>query len=152
MKLPSFIGGVHPPHFKSETENKAIVNCPLPEKIILPLSQHIGAPCKPLVKAGQRVKAGEKIADSEAFISAPIHSSVSGVVQSLAPHPHFTGADIMSITIIPDKEQEVASLKGIAVPEKEAPDKLRALVREAGIVGMGGAAFPTFVKLSPPER
>ena len=151
MKLPSFNGRIHPPHYKSETEHKPIVECPLPEKIILPLSQHIGAPCQPLVKVGERVKAGQKIAESDAFISAPIHASVSGKVESIAPHPHFTGAEIMSITIIPDQEQESIPLKGVSDPEKESPDKLKAMVKEAGIVGMGGAAFPTYVKLSPPK-
>jgi len=151
MKLPSFKGGIHPPHYKSETEHKAIVICPLPEKIILPLSQHIGAPCKPLVEVGQHVKAGQKIAQAEAFISAPIHASVSGTVESIAPHPHFTETDILSITIIPDQEQEFVPFQEMANPEKESIEKLKSIVKEAGIVGMGGAAFPTFVKLSPPK-
>ena len=77
MKLPSFEGGIHPLHYKSQTEQKAIVSCPLPERIILPLSQHIGVPCKPLVKVGEWVRAGQKIGESESFISAPIHASVS---------------------------------------------------------------------------
>ena len=151
MKLPSFKGGIHPPHYKSESEHKAIVTCPLPKKIILPLSQHIGAPCKPLVEVGQHVKAGQKIAQAEAFISAPIHASVSGTVESIAPHPHFTETDIMSITIIPDQEQESVTFQEIANQEKESIEKLKSIVKEAGIVGMGGAAFPTFVKLSPPK-
>ncbi|MEW5802614.1 MAG: electron transport complex subunit RsxC [bacterium] len=151
MQLPSFKGGIHPPHHKSETEHKAIVTCSIPEKIVLPLSQHIGVPCKPLVEAGQRVKAGQKIAESEAFISAPIHASVSGVIESIAPRPHFTGAEITSITIIPDKKQESIVFQGIANPEKEPVERLKSIVKEAGIVGMGGAAFPTFVKLSPPK-
>ena len=151
MKLTSFKGGIHPPHYKSETEHKAIVTCTLHKKIILPLSQHIGAPCKPLVEVGQHVKAGQKIAQAEAFISAPIHASVSGTVESIAPHPHFTETDIMSITIIPDQEQESVTFQEIANPEKESIEKLKSIVKEAGIVGMGGAAFPTFVKLSPPK-
>ncbi|MGA1874769.1 MAG: electron transport complex subunit RsxC [bacterium] len=151
MKLPSFKGGVHPPHYKSETEKKAIVSCPLPARIILPLSQHIGVPCKPLVKVGEWVRAGQKIGDSESFISAPIHASVSGTVESIAPHPHFTGADIMSITIIPDKEQRISPFQGLTASEKESPEKMRSAIKAAGIVGLGGAAFPTHVKLSPPE-
>jgi len=151
MRLSSFQGGIHPPHHKHETENKAIVRAPLPERIILPLSQHIGAPCKPLVKVGQKVRAGEKIAEAEAFISAPIHASVSGIVESIAPHPHFTGAEMMSITIIPDKNQESIPFQEIPNPEGEPIEKIKSLVKEAGIVGMGGAAFPTFVKLSPPR-
>lgn len=151
MQLPSFKGGIHPPHHKSETEHKATVACPLPEKIVLPLSQHIGTPCKSLVGVGQHVKAGEKIAESEAFLSAPIHASVSGIIDSIAPHPHFTGSDITSITIIPDENQESIPFQGIANPEREPAERLKSIIKEAGIVGMGGAAFPTFVKLSPPK-
>lgn len=153
MTMPSFDGGIHPPHYKSETEHKPIVNCPLPEKIVLPLSQHIGVPCKPLIIAGQRVKAGQKIAEAASFISAPIHASVSGIVQSIAQHPHFTGAHIISITIIPDQEQEKVAFQGLADPEKESIEKIKTIIKEAGIVGLGGAAFPTHVKLSaPPDK
>lgn len=151
MQLSSFRGGIHPPHHKHETEHKAIVTAPISEKIILPLSQHIGAPCKPLVKVGQQVKAGQKIAESESFISAPIHASVSGIVESIAPHPHFTGVDMMSIIIIPDRNQESVPFPEIANPEEEPAERIKTLVKEAGIVGMGGAAFPTFVKLYPPK-
>lgn len=151
MRLPSFKGGIHPPHYKSETEHKAIVACPIPEKIVLPLCQHIGAPCKSLVEVGQHVKAGEKIAESDAFLSVPIHASVSGIIDSIAPQPHFSGLEITCITITPDRQQESIPFAGIDNPQREPVERLKSIIKEAGIVGMGGAAFPTFVKLSPPR-
>ena len=152
MQLPSFKGGIHPPHYKSETEHKAIVVCPLPEKIVLPLSQHIGAPCKSLVEVGQQVKAGQKIAESESFLSAPIHASVSGIIDSIAPHPHFTGSDITSITIIPDRKQESITFPGDRQSGKRAHRKVKIHNQRGRYCGHGRGRFPYLCQAVPAKR
>lgn len=152
MSLMTFNGGVHPPHYKKYTADKQTRKCPIPRKVYIPLSQHIGLPAKSTVKPGDRVKAGEKIGDAAGFISANIHSSVSGVVESIGPYPHFTGKMVENVIIVPDHDQTEIKTKGIDLSEPPDPAKIREMVNEAGIVGMGGAAFPTAVKLSPPPE
>jgi electron transport complex protein RnfC len=144
---------VHPSYFKELARDKPIEDLPLPEKLVLPLSQSIGAPPEPLVERGDEVKKGQKIAESSAFVSAVLHSPVDGQVKSIGPHPTFTGAVIPCITIavsegLAPEVEEASSEKGTA--EDVSPDEIRGLVKEAGLVGLGGAAFPTHVKLSPP--
>ncbi len=120
--------------------------------VVLPLSQHVGAPCEPLIQVGDKVKAGQKVAESSAFCSAPIHSPVFGEVKAIEPHLTFTSAKVMSIVIAPFEEQQE---ERIVVPRDETeltPEVIREIVKEAGIVGLGGAAFPTHVKLSPPKE
>lgn len=150
--LASFIGGVHPPEGKSLTENKAIERF-IPNdggEFIFPLSQHIGAPCSPVVNKGDRVLAGQKIADSEAFVSAPIFSSVSGMVKEIAPRMTIAGSVEPCIVIINDgKYEQAAPIYDLS--HKPTQDEYVNLIRSAGIVGMGGACFPTHVKLSPPK-
>lgn len=150
MKAMTFKGGIHPPHYKKKTADKPIILCPIPPKIYLPMSQHIGQPAKCLVKEGDRVKARQKIGEAESFISSPVHASVSGVVERVGPHPHFTGKMMEMVTIVPDYVQEDLQGRGPDMNTAPPPDEIRKEVREAGIVGMGGAAFPTSVKLSPP--
>ncbi len=146
----TFKGGVHPDYDKL-TEAKPIEPAPIPEKIILPLSQHIGAPCEPIVATGDSVKVGQKVADSSAFVSVPIHSSVSGTVKSIEQLPHpITGKKALSIVIESDGKDEKVDMKGREY-ENLSVDELKDIIREAGIVGLGGAAFPAHVKLSPPK-
>ncbi len=136
---------------KSQLGKKPIEEASLSEEVVIPLSQHIGAPCKPLVEVKQRVLVGQKIGDSNGFVSAPVHSSVSGEIKAIEPRLIFTGDKVLSVIIAPDGKQEVAGFNGLSEEEIVCPDKVRAVVRESGIVGLGGAAFPTHVKLTPPK-
>jgi electron transport complex protein RnfC len=148
----TFRGGIHPPHFKEQTEKSSIEAGLLPKEVVIPLHQHIGAPCEPTVKAGDKVKVGQKIGDTKAFVSAPIHSSVSGVVLKITNKNSPTGAKVKSIIIQSDGKQEVyEDVKPKGDIGSLGKDELLKIIREAGITGMGGAGFPTHVKLSPPE-
>ncbi len=149
--LKSFkIGGVHPPENKY-TAGSAIQILPIPEKVIIPLSQHIGAPATAIVQKGDKVKAGQIIATAGGFVSANVHSSVSGIVLDVAPVKDAAGILKPAITIQVEGDEwidEVAkTTKNIDEFEK---DEIIKAIADAGIVGMGGATFPTQVKLSPP--
>lgn len=150
--MKSFSQGVHPPERKKLSRDKRIEKIPSPPRVIIPLSQHIGAPCKPLVGKKDDVEIGQKIGDQDAFISSPVHSPIKGKVVSLGRMPHPTLDEAEAIVI--EGEEEEASKKW---PSREvrlsdlSADKIREKIHQAGIVGMGGAAFPTHVKLSPPE-
>jgi len=148
----SFRGGIHPPHFKDATEKLPIEKAQEPKQVVIPLQQHIGAPCEALVKVGDSVKVGQKIGESKAFVSAPVHSSVSGTVKDIKTMTIATG-EAQCIIIESDGLNEVhenvlpkGSLENLT--SKDIMD----IIREAGIVGMGGATFPTHVKLSPPPE
>jgi Na+-translocating ferredoxin:NAD+ oxidoreductase subunit C len=149
VEVKQFIGGIHVPHYKSFTEHKAIKEASLPGEIIVPLLQHTGAPNKPLVKVGDKVKAGQKIGATDQFVSAPVHASLSGTVTAIEPRPFVTGQMIESIVIAVDKNQDELELANNDL-DKVTKEEIINAVKEAGIVGMGGAAFPTAVKLSPP--
>ena len=153
MNLPTFLGGVHPPEGKALTENKAIeiLRPTDPCEFVYPLSQHIGAPCSPLVKKGDAVLAGQKIADTEAFVSAPIFSGVSGTVKDVAQRMTISGAMENCIVIESDGKYEKAPSLLEELGHKPEPSEYVKLIRSAGIVGLGGACFPTHVKLSPPK-
>lgn len=153
MNLLTFKSGIHPLYNKNSTEAFPIQQAQAPTKVIIPLQQHIGAPNKPLVKKGDLVKKGQKIAESDAFVSAPVHASVSGKVKAVAAHQHPSGRLIPSITIASDGKDESDETP----TEKRdftdlSPDEIRGIVKDAGMVGLGGAAFPTHVKLSPPKE
>ncbi|MBQ9419505.1 MAG: electron transport complex subunit RsxC [Synergistaceae bacterium] len=154
MNLPTFLGGVHPPEGKTLTENKAIETL-MPEApgelFVYPLSQHIGAPCSPLVKKGDAVLVGQKIADTDAFVSAPIFSGVSGTVKEVAPKMTIAGSVEMSIVVESDGKYTKAPTLLDELGHKPKPGEYVELIRSAGIVGMGGACFPTHVKLLPPK-
>lgn len=151
MKTVTFKGGVHPPHAKHATEHKEIERAQLPPKVYIPLQQHIGAPCKPVVEVGDEVKTGQKIGEAESFVSAPVHASVSGKVVSIETMPHPIGADVLTVVIESDGKDELSEdIKPKGELESLTPEDIKKIIREAGIVGMGGAAFPTQVKLSPP--
>jgi electron transport complex protein RnfC len=150
-KLFTFSGGIHPPHFKKQTEKLALENAELPKMVTIPLQQHIGAPCQPVVAVGDLVKVGQVIGQAEAFVSAPIHSSVSGSVKKIGK---FQAPGGVTTCVVIEADGEDAWDESIQ-PTKDwlqadAKDLLR-IVKEAGITGMGGASFPTHVKLSPPK-
>ena len=151
-----FKGGVHPlrriEYGKALTEGCSITPCPVPSEVVIPLSQHIGAPSVPLVKAGDKVCLGQKIAEASGHVSVPCHASVSGTVKAIEPRFVICGQAEMCIVIENDFEDRRAPGIGPAgTVDSMSPAKLLERVREAGIVGMGGAAFPTHVKLSPPS-
>lgn len=153
MNLPTFIGGVHPPEGKALTENKAIeILRPTDSReFIYPLSQHIGAPCSPIVKKGDHVLAGQKIADTEAFVAAPIFSGVSGTVKEVGSRMTIAGSIDPCIVIESDGKYEKAPSLLEELGHKPTPSEYVKMIRAAGIVGKGGACFPTHVKLSPPK-
>ena len=151
MGLLTFKGGIHPNDGKSLAKDKAIVTVMPKGDLIYPLPQHIGAPASPIVSVGDHVLKGQKIAEAGGFVSAPIHASVSGTVKAIEPHFNPTGSKVNCIVVENDGEyQEVpyAPAKPFDELTKEA---ILNLISEAGIVGMGGAGFPTKVKLSPKE-
>jgi len=148
----TFKGGIHPPHYKKQTENMPIENALEPKYVVIPLSQHIGAPCDPLVAAGDMVKVGQKIGESKAFVSAPIHASVSGTVKRIELHQTPGGSKVNCIVIESDGLFEVhESVKPKGNIEDLSKEEILAIIKEAGMTGMGGAGFPTHVKLSPPK-
>jgi len=149
----TFKRGIHPNEQKQYTENVPINYFPPPagSEIIFPLVMHLGAPCNPLVEKGQKVLLGEKIADSDAFVCAPIHSSVSGVVKDIRPHLTVVGTIVNSIIVENDGElKEHESIKPRDSYDDLSGAEIVKIIRESGIVGLGGAGFPTHVKLSPP--
>lgn len=146
----TFKGGLHIPDNKDITNSIPIEQAPEAPIHIFPLQQHIGAPLELLVKEGDYVYKGQMIASSEAFVSAPLHSSVSGTVKKIAPHLHPSGAEVTSVFIENDFKGEICpDIHPIEDIDKLSHDEMLAVVRNAGIVGMGGAGFPTHVKLSP---
>ena len=151
MGIFTFKGGIHPNDGKSLAKDKTIVSILPTGDLVYPLSQHIGAPAVPLVSVGDEVLVGQKIAEAGGFVSAPIHASVSGRVKAIEPHFNPTGTKMNCIIIENDgkyNEIEYAHVKPLAVLTKT---EILNLIGEAGIVGMGGAGFPTKVKLSPKE-
>ncbi|MBV1756357.1 MAG: electron transport complex subunit RsxC [Dethiosulfatibacter sp.] len=148
----TFKGGIHPPHHKEQTENKAIEIAPVPKEVVIPLVQHIGAPCEPVVKVGDYVKVGQLIGEAKAFVSAPIHASVSGTVKKIEKRPSPGGARINSVVIATDGEQTIhESIVPKGKLEDLSVDELKIIIKNSGITGMGGAGFPTHVKVSPPQ-
>lgn len=147
----SFKGGVHPEESKGQTSGIPISDIPPPEVVVIPLSQHTGAPSRPLVEPGDEVRVGTKIGEADGFISVPVHSSVSGKVAAIEARPHPLGKRLPAVVIENDGRDERVDLSDWTDLTEDSPQKIREVVREAGLVGLGGAAFPTHVKLSPPE-
>ena len=151
MKLKTFPGGLHPPDSKEYSAHKVIETCPLPEELVIPLSQHIGAPAEACVAKGDMVKKGQVIGQAKGFVSVPVHASTSGEVMAVEPRPHPAGKALPAVVIRPDGEDAWVDGLEEADPARLTPDEIRDRIRSAGIVGLGGATFPTHVKLSPPE-
>jgi electron transport complex protein RnfC len=159
MKL-TFRGGVHPPYHKEPAKDKPIRNVPVPDMLVVPLAQHLGAPCKAVVDKGDEVREGQLIGEAEAFVSAPIHAPAAGKVKKIDQAPHPLGGSVAAVFIQPAAEeggeqgvsgQQRAWMDPLGSdPSAVDPKALVKRVKDAGIVGLGGAAFPTHVKLSPP--
>lgn len=151
MRSKTFPGGIHPRYHKELASGKAIEKANPPSLVVIPLHQHTGAPCEPLVKPGDTVRVGQKIGDAKAFVSAPVHSSVSGKVKAVEMRPTPDGRDVLSVVIESDGLDTVdESVKPHGDIENLTAEEIKGIIREAGLIGMGGAGFPTHVKLSPP--
>jgi len=151
MTLKTFAGGLHPPDSKQSSAQKPIERCPLPAELIIPAAQHIGAPAEICVAVGDHVKKGQLIAQAKGFVSVPIHASTSGDVTAVEPRLHPMGRALPAVVIKPDGLDQWDETLTPNDPEQLDAEALKTLVREAGIVGLGGATFPAHVKLSPPE-
>lgn len=146
----TFKGGIHPYEGKELTMDKEIVEYLPKGDMVYPISQHIGAPAKPVVKKGDRVLAGQLIAEAGGFVSANIHSSVSGTVKAIEPRLTSSGSKVNSIIIENDNKYESVEFTPVSKPVSELQrDEILDAIKVAGVVGMGGAGFPTNVKLSP---
>lgn len=152
MRYSTFPHGVHPPAEKEATADRPIVFLPPPEKVVIPLLQHFGAPAKPLVKKGEEVALGQKIGEASGIFSANVHASVSGKVLAVEEFNHSCGYPVPAITLTNDgQDRPYSEMRAAADPFSLEQQEIRQKVKEAGVVGLGGAAFPTAVKLSPPK-
>ncbi len=153
FKRYSFKGGVHPPAEKKWTETKPIETLPLPARVVIPLQQHIGRPSTPVVKVGDSVQVGDALSAADGFVSVPSHASIAGTVKAIEMYPHPLGIQVLSVVIEGHGQDELnpAIQTQPRVTEPSA-EEIKQLVSAAGIAGMGGATFPTHVKLSPPPN
>ncbi len=151
MATLTFKGGVHPYDGKDLSKDSPIRPYQPKGDLIYPLSQHIGAPASPIVAKGDRVLKGQKIAEAGGFVSSPIYASVSGTVKAIESHFVSTGAKVNSIVVENDGLYEEAPGLPIKPFDEMSKDDIIAIIKESGVVGMGGAGFPTHVKLSPKE-
>ena len=144
----SFYGGIHPRGRKELAREQKITPFPPPQEVVIPMSQHIGAPCKPLVSKGDHVDLGQRIGDGQG-LCVPVHASVSGTVKAVEPRPHSNGTTVLSVVIENDLQETLSpEVRPRTTLEGLTPEALIDLIRQAGIVGMGGATFPTHVKIS----
>jgi electron transport complex protein RnfC len=153
MGLATFKGGIHPYEGKELSESKPVQVLQPKGEMVFPLSQHIGAPAKPLVAAGDQVLVGQKIGEPGGFISAYVISSVSGTVKKIEPRMVVNGTMVPSIIV--ENDGKYQTVEGFGVdrdPKSLSKEEIRNIVKEAGIVGLGGAGFPTHVKLTPKEE
>ena len=150
MRFAGYYGGVHPTEHKEFSENKPLVAFPAPETVVIPMSMHLGAPANPVVQVGDYVKMGQVIGEAAGFISAPVHASVSGTVIAVEERPHANRGTCLSVVIQNDGKD---TLNESVVPHGDLENltgkEIIEIVKNAGIVGMGGAGFPTYVKLQP---
>jgi electron transport complex protein RnfC len=155
--LTSWLGGgfrhgVHPPAHKEASAHLPIRRMPFPEQVVLPLSQHAGAPARCLVRPGQRVERGDPIGEAQGYVSVPIHASVTGEVVEVAMWPHPSGGHREAVLIRTDpRSAQIPRPRLVPRWDGLTPDEVRRAVQDAGVVGLGGAAFPTHVKLKAPE-
>ncbi len=151
MRIRTFPGGVHPFEGKHFTEKKKIEALPPPKMVIIPLQQHIGAPTNPLVEKGQEVKAGEKLAEANGYISVPVHASVSGKIKGIENFDHPVSGRGNAVVIEAGETEIWVDTIQLEKNYMDLPlDEMRNRIRDAGLAGMGGATFPTHVKLNPP--
>ena len=150
-RFAGYYGGVHPSEHKEYSEHIALKRFPDPETVVIQMSQHLGAPATPCVEVGDYVKVGQKIGEQAGFISAPVHSSVSGTVVAVEPRMHATRGCEMTAVVIESDGKNVLheSVQPNKPLDELTPDEIIEIIKEAGIVGMGGAGFPTCVKLKP---
>ena len=151
--LHSFHGGIHPPENKSQSTQSAIEKALLPDELVLPIQQHIGQPAKAIVKVGDKVLKGQLIAEPNGYISAAVHAPTSGVISAIEPRalPHPSGLSELSIVIKPDGNDEWGDKTPLTDYQQADKSLLLEHIRNAGITGLGGAGFPTSVKLNPSE-
>jgi electron transport complex protein RnfC len=151
IRTLTFKGGTHPPHSKKATESLSIERANEPKVVVIPMQQHIGAPCDPIVQVGDEVKVGQKIGEAKGFVSVPVHSSVSGKVVAVEPRLYSGGMAVQCVVIESDMQNTVSADNA---PKGDisnfSAEEIKNIIKEAGIVGMGGATFPTHVKLAPP--
>lgn len=151
MKLYSFKKGIHPPYQKEATSHKPIEILLPKGEVVFPMSQHIGAPCTPVVKKGERVLVGQLIGEPNGYVSSPIHSSVSGTVKVVEERSVPNGSKVLSVVVDNDGTyEEDPSLTKAYDYKSMNRDEIVDVIKNAGLVGMGGAGFPTFIKLTPP--
>jgi electron transport complex protein RnfC len=152
VRKNSFRHGVHPPEHKDETNHLAIRRFPFAPVLVVPLSQHLGKPSIPVVREGQEVTRGQTIAKADGFVSVAMHAPASGVVRRISLAPNINGHMVPSVYLQPHpaSSQEVADGDPCDV-ETATPDEIISAIQQAGVVGLGGAAFPTHVKLKTPE-
>jgi len=149
-KVWDLIGGVHPPENKHQSVQDSIGTLPLPEKLVIPLNQHIGAPPKLLVNTGDKVLKGQPLAEPKGMVSVGVHAPTSGIISDISeyPIPHPSGMSARCITLIPDEQEQWIECQGIENFQDKTPEELLAIIRSSGIAGLGGAGFPSAVKLS----
>ncbi len=152
MSRLTFKGGIHPPDKKDLAKDSPIKEAHIPKRVVIPLSQHVGAPCKSIVSINQEVKKGERIGEPGGFVSSPVHASVSGRVVAIGDFPNAMGRMVASVVVENDGKEEWATLRDNPDYLELSPEELKEKIKAAGIVGLGGAAFPTAVKLSPPKE
>lgn len=147
------IGGIHPKDSKF-SRDKSIEEFPIPKRVVISMNQHLGMPAVPVVKKGDTVKTGQLIAEPAGFVSAPVHASVSGIVADVAPYPDFLGKKVLSVVIDTDGDEWMETIDRSPEIKHEitaTPKEIFKIISDSGIVGLGGAAFPTHVKLTPLE-
>lgn len=152
MKALTFRGGSHPFEGKDMSKDRKIREVLPKGLLVYPMSQHIGAPASPIVKAGERVLVGQKIGEAQGFVSAHVYSSVSGTVKAVEPRLTVSGAKVVSVVVENDGQYEKA--EGVGQKrnyENLSKEDIRSYIKDAGVVGMGGAGFPTHIKLTPKD-
>lgn len=152
MSLFKFKGGIHPPENKKITENLEIENFKTPKFIYLPMLQHIGTPCEPVVKIGERVLKGQIIGEVTGNMSVPIHSPISGIVKNIDILPFTLRGKVLTVVIENDFQDEWIQTEGIKNYKEKSKEELINKIRNCGVVGLGGALFPTHIKLNVPQE
>lgn len=150
-RVRSFFGGIHPDDAKGGTNQASIIQFTAPETLVVPLMQHVGLEAKPVVAKGDEVLKGQLLAEADGNFSAAIHSPVSGKVKAIEPRSHACGQSVTAVVIENDGQERWTELEGHPDPVQLDKTTIRQKIAEAGIVGMGGAGFPTSIKLNPPK-